>query len=307
MRPRPALSWVLLAVATSASAATEDMDFVAEHLPEAAMDDRLLSLPLSYADNLPNREWSAQLEALASRTESGELRLSGQGVGAGLRRQLSRNWAVLGVAFFDRMTFSGDTEQRPVAPIFSASFPVSLPADATLSNPRGDVSQWGIGLGMRYQPQGRPYAITFGAFRERVSLTGYRVDYQLTSGPSAGTAGTLDYSSRYPYWTPFATFEWRITRGAWQFSPRFSAGVPIPTWGWRGRISGPGFDVAGDTEKIGRGRHMGDSFGGFGFGVTYSPWNLTVDAGALLNQMLLEPRVHKGVARAWLLNFSWAP
>jgi hypothetical protein len=52
---------------------------------------------------------------------------------------------------------------------------------------------------------------------------------------------------------------------------------------------------------------MGDSFGGFGFGITYTPWSLTIDAGALLNQMLLEQRIHEGVDRAWLLNFSWAP
>ena len=308
MRTPPAVRGLLLAtIATSALAATEDMDFVAEHLPEAAMDGRLLSLPLNYAGNLRVDEWSTQLEALATRIESGNLRLTGPGVGIGLRYQISRSWAVLGVAFYDRLTFSGDTEARPVAPIFSTSFPVSLPADATLSNQRGDISQAGAGLAMRYQPDGRPFAFTFGALRERVKLGGYRVDYRLTSGPSAGTSGTLDYSANYPYWTPFATFEWRISHGTWQFSPRFTAGVPIPTWGWRGRITGPGFDVAGDTETIGRGRHMGDSFAGFGFGITYSPWNLTLDAGASLNQILLEPRIHQGVDRAWLMNFEWAP
>lgn len=307
MRARPAVLWMLFTVATSACAATEDMDFVAEHLPEAAMDNRALSLPVNYAGNIAENDWSAQFGALASRIESGNLRLSGPGVGIGLRRQLSRNWGALGVAFFDRLSFSGDTEQRPVAPIFSTSFPVSLPADATLRNQRGDVRQWGVGLGARYQPEGRPYSITLGIARERVRLEGYRVDYRLTSGPSADTTGTLDYSAEYPYWLPFATFEWRITHADWQFSPRFSAGVPVPTWGWRGRISGPGFDVAGDTEKIGRGRHMGDSFGGFGFGITYSPWKLTVDAGALLNQMLLEQRIHEGVDRTWLLNFTWEP
>lgn len=307
MSARRAAPWMLLAVTACACAATEDMDFVAEHLPEAAMDNRLLTLPLSYTDSLTNDEWSVQLSALASRVESGNLRLTGPGVGAGMRRQLNRTWAVLGLGFFDHLSFSGDTEQRPVAPIFSTSFPVSLPADATLTNQRGDVRLWGIGLGMHYQPEGRPYSIAFGVLRERVKPDGYRVDYRLTSGASAGTAGTLDYSTEYPYWVPFATFEWRITHGEWQFSPRFSAAVPIPTWGWRGRISGPGFDVAGDTEKIGRGRHMGDSFGGFGFGITYSPWNLTMDAGALLNQALLEPRIHEGVDRAWLLNLSWEP
>jgi len=308
MNIAPALHALLLtAITTSAWAATEDMDFVAEHLPEAAMDGRLLSLPVNYSGNLQAGEWSAQLETLAEQIESGPLKLTGPGVGMGLRYQLNRSWAALGLVFFDRLRFSGNTEQRPVALIFSTTFPVSLPADATLDNQRGEVTQLGAGFAMRYQPDGRPFAVAFGAIRERVKLDGYRVDYRLTLGPSAGVSGTLDYSATYPYWIPFATFEWRITRAAWQFTPRFSAAVPLPTWGWRGRITGPGFDVAGDTEPIGRGRHMSDSFAGFGFGVTYSPWGLTLDAGAALDQMLVEPRIHKGVDRAWLLNFEWEP
>lgn len=307
MRASAVRSALLLFAATGAYAATEDMDFVAEHLSEAAMDGRLLSLPLDYADNLPRDGWSGDVGALAERIESGNVRLSGPGVGLGLRRQLSRSWAVLGAAYFDHLAFSGDIENRPVAPIFSASFPVSLPADATLSNQRGNMDQLGAGLAMRYQPEGRRYSVTFGALRQRVKLDGYRVDYRLTSGPSAGTSGTLDYSANYAYWIPFATFEWRITRADWQFSPRFTAGFPQPQQGWRGRITGPGFDIAGDTDAIGRGKHMGDPFAGFGFGITYAPWNLTMDAGASLNQMLLEQRIHEGVDRAWLLNFDWTP
>lgn len=304
---RTSAVWPVLLLMASAHAATEDMDFVAEHLPEAAMDSRLLSLPLDFADNLPRDEWSADLGALAQRIESGNVRLAGPGVGLGLRRQISQSWAVVGAAFFDHLAFSGDTEERPVAPIFSTSFPVSLPADAVLGNQRGDVNQYGVGLAMRYQPEGQPYALTFGTVRQSVKLDGYRVDYRLIDGPSAGTSGTLDYSTDYSFWLPFATFEWRITRAEWQFSPRFSAGVPVPHRGWRGRITGPGFDVAGDTDAIGRGKHMGDPFAGFGFGITYAPWNLTMDAGASLNQLLLEPRIHDGVDRAWLLNFDWTP
>ena len=202
-----AVWWAFLFVgATSAHAATEDMDFVAEHLPEAAMDNRLLSLPLDFADNLPREQWSADLGALAERIESGNVRLSGPGVGLGLRRQVSRSWAVLGAAFFDHLALSGDTEARPVAPVFSTSFPISLPANAVLGNQRGNVDLSGLGVAMRYQPAARPYAFTFGALRQNVKLDGYRVDYRLVDGPSAGTSGTLDYSTDYSFWVPFATF-----------------------------------------------------------------------------------------------------
>jgi hypothetical protein len=30
-------------------------------------------------------------------------------------------------------------------------------------------------------------------------------------------------------------------------------------------------------------------------------------AAASLNPLLLEPRIHDGVDRAWLLNFDWTP
>lgn len=307
MRASAVCSALLLVGTTGAHAATEDMDFIAEHLPEAAMDNRLLSLPLDFADNLPREEWSADLGALAERIESGNARLSGPGVGLGLRRQVSRSWAVLGAAFFDHLAFSGDTEARPVAPIFSTSFPISLPANAVLGNQRGNVDLRGLGVAMRYQPDAQRYAFTLGALRQSAKLDGYRVDYRLVDGPSAGTSGTLDYSTDYSFWVPFATFEWRITHADWQFAPRFSAAVPVPQRGWRGRITGPGFDVAGDTDAIGRGKHMGDPFAGLGFGITYRPWNITMDAGASLNQLLLEPRIHDGVDRAWLLNFDWTP
>jgi len=303
---RAASCFALLMLCAAARAfAQEDIDFVAEHLPEAAMDNRLLSLPLSYSSNQRQDNWDAQIQASTTRIETGHLTLKGPGVGFGLRRQLGRHWAVLGMAFIDRLSFSGGVESRPVAPIFSATIPLSLPADAILSNLRGDLNQSSAGFAFSYQPESRPYTVSLGAVRQRVRLSNYRVDYLLTSGPDAGTAGTLDYSTDYPFWIPFATFEWRITRAAWQFSPRFSAGLPMPHRGWRGRIEGPGFDVSGDTDTIGRGKHMGDPFAGFGFGVTYAPWHLTMDAGALLNQALLEPRIHPGVDRAWLLNFDW--
>jgi hypothetical protein len=307
MTARAFLFAMILAVVSRGAVALEDMDFVAEHLPEAAMDDRLLSLPVSYANDEQPTNWSAQVEALVARIESGRVNLGGPGVGLGLRRQLHRSWAVLGVAYFDHLDVSGTLEQRPVAPIFSESFPVSLPADATLDNQRGTMNHYGLGAALRYQPEARPYSATFGVIRSAVKLNGYRVDYLLTSGPDAGTAGTLDYSANYSFWIPFAQLEWRWTRDDWQLSPRASLGLPMPRRGWRGRMQGPGFDISGDTDAIGRGTHMGDAFAGFGLGLTYTPWHLTLDAGSLLNQVLLEPRIHKGIDRAWLMSIEWQP
>jgi hypothetical protein len=290
-----------------AATAGEDMDFVAEHLPEALMDDRLLSLPVNYARSAADERWSTLFQVFGSRIESGELRLSGPGAGLGVRRVLNGEWAALGFVFFDRLYFSGATEMRPVAPLFSRSFPVSLPADAILDNQRGRIQQVGAGLALSYRPESRPWSFTFGVVRQRDSLQEFGVDYRLTSGPDAGTAGTLDYSANYLYWIPFGTAEWRIVRDTWQLSPRITGGLPLPKQGWHGRMEGPGFDISGDTADAGYGKHMGDPFAGLGLGVTWLPMHLTLDVGAILSQQLVEPRIHEGVDRAWLLSFSWEP
>lgn len=304
LAPAAILAITGFATPSPVCAATEDMDFIAEHLSEVAMDNHLLTLPIWYSGN-PRESWDWQLDSGYQRITSGGLKLSGFGLGVGARRELATHWTIGGFAFFDEASFDGSPVARPVAPLFSNAIPLDLPADALLTNLRGRMSQVGAGFALSWQPEGRRYALMAGIAYDQVRLTGYRTDYLLTSGASAGASGTLDYSATYAFWIPMGGIEWRWTRGRWELAPRLHAGVPLPRYGWRGRILGPGFDIAGDTAASGNGKHMGDAFAGIGLGVTYRPWHLTTDLGTLVTQELIEPRIHEGVSAVWDLHLRW--
>jgi hypothetical protein len=301
------IALVVASLSAPARATTEDMDFIAEHLSEVAMDNRLLTLPVWYSGEPGPRSLDWQFESGYQRIASGGLKLSGFDLGIGARRALNARWALGGFAVFDRSAFDGTTVARPVTPLFSDSIPLDLPADARLTNLRGHLTQSGAGLAATWRPPGRRYLLTAGVAYLSVRQQGYRIDYALTSGASAGASGTLDYSAAFHFWIPTAGIEWHWQRGSWELAPRLQAGIPLPRYGWRGRISGPGFDVAGDTDNIGNGKHMGDAFAGIGVAITYQPWHLSCDLGTLLSQELIEPRIHEGVSSVWMLNLRWQP
>jgi hypothetical protein len=80
--------------------------------------------------------------------------------------------------------------------------------------------------------------------------------------------------------------------------------MPLPRRGMDGRITGPGFDLAGNQVDLGA-KPFGDPSLTIGFDLTYLPWNLTVDVGSALSQYLLEPHIHEGVESDVLLTFRW--
>ena len=204
------------------------------------------------------------------------------------------------------MSFGGGADVRPLAPRFS-DIPLDLPGLASFTNFGGRMHHFGAGLAAVLRPEQGACSFAIGLLRDRLELQSFRADYQLLSGASAGTFGSIDYSATYPSWVPFAAAEWRLRTDDWLFAPRFVAGWPLPRSGWKGAIFGPGFEVVGDTSDVGRGVHIPDPFGGFGLGVGYRPWRLSVDAGALVNQALGEPLIHDGIDVVWLLSVSWDP
>lgn len=73
-----------------------------------------------------------------------------------------------------------------------------------------------------------------------------------------------------------------------------------------GHITGPGFDLAGDTEKVGNGKHFGDPSVTLELTAEYRPAHLAVDLGTLVSQALIEPVIHPGVDGNLLVSFSWS-
>jgi hypothetical protein len=99
--------------------------------------------------------------------------------------------------------------------------------------------------------------------------------------------------------------EWPRYGENWSAIPHALIAWPIPRRGVIGHITGPGFDLHGDTAEVGAGKHFGDPSVTIGLDVSYLPAHFTVDVGMLATQHFLEPFIHKGIDANWLLSCVW--
>jgi hypothetical protein len=149
------------------------------------------------------------------------------------------------------------------------------------------------------------YAWRAGVLWQRVSLRDFRLDYEIADGPSLGTTGQIDFDNTYTHVVPFVGIEIPRQRGEWLWNAHALYAMPLPRRGVVGHITGPGFDIHGDTQDAGAGKHFGDPSLTVGFTFTYAPSHLSLDVGALLSQALVEPWVHRGIDRNFVLSVSW--
>lgn len=278
---------------------------MAEHLPEVAMDNRYAALPLGAAARSAS-ESTWQLAGGYMRVAAGELELAGPMIAASRSLQITRGWQLGVFGFVDELSFSGGPELRPLDPQFSNDIPLSLPADALYENFGGSARDAGLGALIKHHRDTSrlgPHAWFAGLVVQRMALLDYRADYRLLSGPDTGVAGTVDYSGDYDHVTPFAGLELERSWRSWSFEPRVLVAVPLPRRPVDGHITGPAFDVAGDTSAAGHGTHFGDPSLTLGLGITYEPYRLTLDLGSTLTQALLEPLIHKGIDQNWMAAF----
>lgn len=140
---------------------------------------------------------------------------------------------------------------------------------------------------------------------QQFKLRDYRFDYRVLDGPDAGVIGSLDYSATYTHVSPFLGLAFPRSSGNWRLTPHAQFAMPLPRRGMAGRITGPGFDLAGNQADNGAGKHFGDPSVTLGFDVTYSPWDLTIDFGSTFSQALLEPKIHEGVEHDLVLTGYW--
>lgn len=295
---------VLLAMSPvgALAAGTESIEFVTEHLPEIAMDNRYASLPL-WVPPGPNVTLSY------SRLRSGKLSLDGPALAVGLNRRVGEAWTLGVFGYIDDLRFSGGPDQRPLEVTFARAVPLALPAAAEFTNLSGTARHVGLGFALRRDADrwllGK-HQWTAGLLWQRLALRDYRMDYRILNGASTGAAGRLDYSASYTHFAPFAGIAWPRDHGPWTFAPHAQIALPLPRRGVAGRITGPAFDIRGDAASVGNGKHFGDPSLTLGFDVTYQPWHLTLDVGTTASQYLLEPLTHEGVNQTWLISLRWA-
>jgi hypothetical protein len=295
---------VLLVLApVRVAAAAHSFEFAAEHLPEVAMDNRFATLPLWSGGATPAGSWQFTAQGGVARTGSGGLMLDGPMWSAAVHRQLNDRWSVRAFGFLDDLQFSGASDQRPLETLF-AKTPLVLPAETLFTDLHGTYRNMGTGVAFNLKDRGwlGEQQWVIGALYQRVELRDYRATYRVLNGPSSGATGFVDYSGDYAHLTPFAGLALPRHFGSWSLTPHALFAVPVPRRGMQGRITGPGFDLSGDTEKAGNGKHFGDISLTFGLDVTYRPWGLTLDFGSFVSQALLERVIHKGIDRNWLIS-----
>jgi hypothetical protein len=301
------MALLLELMSAQASAATPSFEFVAEHLPEVAMDNRFTTLPLWSDGQAGAGFWQFTVQGGVARIGSGGLTLDGPMISAAVQRQLNGRWAIHAFGFLDDLQFSGASDQRPLETLFTET-PLTLPAEALFTDLHGTYRNIGAGFAFSLKKDDgslgkRQWVI--GTLYQRVELRDYRATYQVLDGPSSGATGFVDYSGEYKHLTPFAGLALPRRFGAWSLAPHALLAIPLPRRGIQGRITGPGFDLSGDTATAGHGKHFGDISVTFGLDATYKPWGLTLDFGSLVSQALLERIAHKGIEQNWVISAYW--
>src|SRR5689334_4311106 len=128
---RPAMLAGLLA-ACGCAAAPHSFEYVAEHLPEAAMNNRLATLPLWDTGAAAGGGWRTTLQGAAARTQAARLTLDGPMASVGASRPLTDGSSAIVIGFVDALRFSGGNDQRPLDILFGHP-PLALPAEAQFS------------------------------------------------------------------------------------------------------------------------------------------------------------------------------
>jgi hypothetical protein len=212
-------------------------------------------------------------------------------------------------AFYDRFPISGRASTEVLRPLWNDAIPLDLPEFVAVSAPGGDVDHSGIGAAWLWRPaaaaESRGWTWRFGAVYSRLEARDYAADYRVLSGASEGTEGVVEYSASYDFVSPMVEGEFAWTGQRWRVAPHASFFMPLPRRGFVGRLTGPGFDLTGDTASVGNGTHMGDSYLALGCRFEHRPSGLSADLGATLFAALAEGVVHKGVSRAIVLQLSW--
>ena len=220
---------------------------------------------------------------------------------------LTDHWRLGGLVFYDTFELRTDGERRDLQTDFAPSTPIARPVSAEFTNLDGTARDYGGGIYAALQSSGGmlgAHRWIGGVLWHQVVLEDYRLDYRVLEGPDAGATGQLDFDTSYEYVVPFIGFEMPRHYGRWSADAHVLLAYPLRKRSVVGHITGPGFDIHGDTETAGNGVHFGDPSLTLGYTVSYEPLHLSVDLGTLVTQYLLEPRINRGIERNLLLSFS---
>ena len=300
------LRWLILLLSATAFA-KEDIEFTGEHLPEVGVDNRYATLPL-WGIGERTQSWSAVGQLGYTSAGSGTLEVRGPMLSLALRRELSSRWSLALLGFYDDFTLRSGREQRPLQTLFAPQTPIERPVGAVFTGLDGSATDFGVGIAAALHSERGwlgEHRWVAGVLWQRITLRNYRFDYQVIEGPFSGASGQLDFDASYHNIAPFAGLEVLRHFGNWSIAPHVLYTFPIPRQGFAGHITGPGFELSGDSGSAGNGKHFGDTSLTFGLQLTYRPAHLTVDVGTLVSQALLVPFNKRGITRNLIASVQW--
>lgn len=280
--------------------AGESIGYVAEHLLEVPMDARFQAFPTAYKDTQNTNITSTVLSVKGANLRSSML-------GFQISRQLStpegKRWQ-LG-AFMDAIDFGGSTGHDVMRPQFGniPGFPGQFPVSITKVS--GRANQYGVFLA-RVLPLESDRVLAIGAALQALDISEFDVQFE-TVAPNDKLLARVSYAGNYRSMTPYATLSsLPVNRASrWYTAWHATLALPLPRQGFKGRLTGDYFDITGDTDSEGNGKHIPDIYIGWGYHLGYRPKNLSIDLGGMLYSAVLEPVAHKEIAPPIAISLTW--
>jgi len=216
-----------------------------------------------------------------------------------------RQWGWIFGGFIDRIRFYGNSGYGFADPAFVQNPPFRHPFDLYVTNISGDAVHAGLSLARTHRLSDR-WAWQAGLTLEYYAVHSFRIQFD-TRLPSNNFSGELNYASTYNTIAPYIGYRYFFPESSstYVWSSRIMLAWPFPHRGFHGHITGPGFDLEGDSDQAGNGKHIPDPFGGVGLTVESVQKRWRLDLGSSLWLFLVEGQVHKGNNPPLFVHFSW--
>lgn len=287
---------------------TEDINFLAEHLAEAAQDARYFAMP--WPEGIYGQQGWKSVVSIAASSSGTHFATTGGGLlTLGASRSLCQQGNIDLLIFFDQFDVSGSSTDNVLSAYSLNGVPLDLPETALFTHPRGRITHSGlaalISAPLRLGSE-MDWSYTWGLSIEQLDLENYRFDYRLTGGNNAGTTGFIDYSGNQLLVYAMAGMQTNMQWNQWRITPRAVLGMPLKKGDFSARMAGPGFDLS--TSSTGATPHkIGDGFLYLGASFRIPHTRFEMDLGALLGYALFERLTHEGIQSAAILSITWRP
>lgn len=189
MRVTSCVVSVCLLACGSSACAKEGIEFVAEHLPEVAIDNRYATLPVWSAME-PSDGWTLSAQAAFGRARAGHLEISGPMFSIAATRALGPRWSGSAFGFADELDFSGGNELRPLQTLFAPATPIARPVAARFDDLDGRMRHYGFGVAAAMASDDGwlgAHRWVGGVLFEQIELRDYGLDFAILEGEAAGT------------------------------------------------------------------------------------------------------------------------